>query len=126
MMADSLHGCANAIARERSDAVSTFESQLYKLRQGSNTLPQPAEHDPEQPIEAIQFGSGPLPPEDGELLAKSNGFQREFVTGQEKGTQVSDHRTGKGKHHPILVERRPSVAGRIVPVQRFDILRMAF
>ena len=37
-------------------------------------LPQPAEHDPEQPIEAMQFGSGLLPLEDGELLAKSNGF----------------------------------------------------
>jgi len=44
------------------------------------------EHDPEEPIEAIQFGPGLLPLEDGELLAKSDGFQREFVTWQEKRT----------------------------------------
>jgi len=43
-------------------------------------LPQPAEGNPEQPIEAIQFGPGLLPLEDGELLAKSDGFQGEFVT----------------------------------------------
>ena len=47
-----------------------------------------------------------LPLEDGELLAKSDGFQRKFVAWQEKGTQVGNHRTGKGNHHPILVERR--------------------
>lgn len=90
---------------------------------GRPALPQPAEHDPEQPIEAIQFGPGLLPLEDGELLAKSNGFQREFVTWQEKGTQVSDHRTGKGNHHLILVERRPQVVGRMAPLQPLDLLR---
>ena len=40
------------------------------------------------------------------MLAKSDGFQRKFVAWQEKGTQVGNHRTGKGNHHPILVERR--------------------
>ena len=52
-------------------------------------LPQPAEGNPEQPIEAIQFGPGLLPLEDGELLAKSDGFQGEFVMWQKKGAQVS-------------------------------------
>jgi hypothetical protein len=33
-------------------------------------FPQPAEDNPEQPIEAIQFGPRVLPLEDGELLAK--------------------------------------------------------
>lgn len=47
-------------------------------------LPQPAEDNPEQPIEAMQFGPGLLPLEDGELLAKSDGFQGEFVTWQKK------------------------------------------
>src|SRR5882762_1970950 len=42
-------------------------------------LPQPAED-----IEAIQFGPGLLPLEDGELLAKSDGFQGEFATWQKK------------------------------------------
>ena len=52
-------------------------------------LPQPAEGNPEQPIEAIQFGPGLLPLEDGELLAKSDGFQGEFVMWQKKGAQVN-------------------------------------
>jgi len=72
------------------------------------TLPQPAEDNPEQPIEAIQFVLGALPLEDGELLAKSDGFQGEFVTWQKKAPQeVSHHRTGKGNHGSILVEGRP-------------------
>ena len=36
-------------------------------------IPQPAERNSEQPIDAIQFGAGLLPYEDGELLAKSDG-----------------------------------------------------
>src|SRR2546430_17287638 len=64
--------------------------------------PQPAEGNPEQPIEAIQFGPGLLPLEDGELLAKSDGFQGEFVTRQKKRPQVNHHRTGKGNHGSIL------------------------
>ena len=71
-------------------------------------LPQPAEGNPEQPIEAIQFGPGLLPLEDGELLAQSDGFQGEFVTWQKKGAQVSHHCTGKGNHGSILVEGRPA------------------
>ena len=71
-------------------------------------LPQPTEHNPEQPIEATQLGPGLLPLQDGELLAKSDGFQGEFVTWQEKGTQVSHHRTGKGNHGSILVEECPA------------------
>src|SRR6516164_8877428 len=71
-------------------------------------FPQPAEDNPEQPIEAIQFGPRLLPLEDGELLAKSDGFQGKFVTWQKKGPQVSHHRTGKGNHCPILVEGRPA------------------
>jgi hypothetical protein len=67
-------------------------------------LPQPAEDHPEQPIEAIQFGPGLLPLEDGELLAKSDGFQGEFVTWQQKRPQVSHHRIGKGNHGSILIE----------------------
>ena len=43
-------------------------------------LPEPAKDNPEQPIGAIQSGAGLLPLEDGELLAKSDGFQGEFVT----------------------------------------------
>ena len=82
-------------------------------------LPQPAEHNPEQPIEAIQFGPGLFSLEDGELLAKCDGFQREFVTWQEKGPQVSNQRTGQGNHRLILVEERPQ-AGRIVAVQPLD------
>jgi hypothetical protein len=39
-----------------------------------------------QPIVGIEFGARLLPLEDGELLAKSNGFQREFVAWHEKGT----------------------------------------
>ena len=34
--------------------------------------------------------------EDGELLAKSSAFQREFVARQEEGSQLSNHCTGKG------------------------------
>ena len=70
-------------------------------------IPQPTEHNPEQPIEAIQFGTGLLPLENGELLTKRDGFQREFVAREDENAQVSNHRTGKGNHHPILVERRP-------------------
>ena len=70
-------------------------------------MPKPAEHNPEQPIEAIQFEAGLLPLEDSELLAKSDGFQSEFVAWQEKGTQVSYYRAGKGNHRRILVERHP-------------------
>jgi hypothetical protein len=69
-------------------------------------IPQLAEHKPEQPIKALQFGTGLFPFEDGELLAKNDGFQREFVNCQKKGTQVSNHRTAKGNHRPTLVERR--------------------
>ena len=71
-------------------------------------LPQPAEHNPKQPIEATQFGPGLLPLEDSELLAKSDGFQREFLTWQKKRPQVSQHCTGKGNHGSILVEGRPA------------------
>src|SRR4051794_14773076 len=35
-------------------------------------LPQRGEHDPKQPIEPMQFGSGLFPLEYGELLAKSD------------------------------------------------------
>jgi hypothetical protein len=49
-------------------------------------LPQPAEDNPEQPIEAIQFGPGLLPLEDGELLAKSDGFSGRVCDVAEKGT----------------------------------------
>ena len=69
---------------------------------------QPATAGEGQPIEAIQFGPGLLPLEDRELLAKSDGFQREFVTWQEKGPQVSHQRTAKGNHDSILVEGRPA------------------
>jgi hypothetical protein len=68
-------------------------------------MPQPAQHNPEQPIEAIQSGTGLLALEDSELLAKSDGFQGEFMAWQEKGTQVCNYRTGKGNHRRILVER---------------------
>ena len=84
-------------------------------------LPPPAEHNPEQPIEATQLGPGLLPLQDGDLLAKSDGFQGEFVTWQEKGTQVSHHRTGKDNHGSILVEGRPAVTGRMVPTEPLDI-----
>jgi hypothetical protein len=50
------------------------------------------------------LGRGLLPLDDGELLAKSNGFQHEFVAGHEEGTQVSDYCTGLGHHLPILVD----------------------
>ncbi len=48
------------------------------------------------PKQLIQFGPGRLPLEDGELLAKSSGFQDEFVTWQEKGTagQPPPHKPG--------------------------------
>jgi hypothetical protein len=59
-------------------------------------LPQRAEDNPEHRIEAIQFGPGLVPLEDGELLAKSDSFQGEFVMWQKKGAQVSHHRAGKG------------------------------
>ena len=71
-------------------------------------LPEPAEANPEQAIGAIQFGAGLLPRKDGALLAKSDGFQGEFVTWQEEGTQVSHHRTGKGNHGSNLVEGGPA------------------
>ena len=79
-------------------------------------LPQPAEYNPEQPIKAVNFGPGLLPLEGGELLAKSDGFQSEFVTWQENEPQVSNHRTGKGNHGSILVEGRPQVTGRRAPL----------
>ena len=84
-------------------------------------FPKPAEDNPEQPIEAIQFGPRLLPLEDGELLAKSDGFQGKFVTWQKKGPQVSHHRTGKGNHCPILVEGAPLVTGRMVPLQPLSL-----
>jgi hypothetical protein len=49
------------------------------------------------------YGARLLPLEDGELLAKSDGFQREFVAWHEEGTQVSDDCTGQGHHLPMLV-----------------------
>ena len=47
-------------------------------------VPHPAEDNPEQPIQATQFGPGLLPLEGGELLAKSEGFQGEYVTLEKK------------------------------------------
>ena len=83
-------------------------------------LPEPAENNPEHPIEAIQFGPGLFPLEDGELLAKSDGFQGEFVTWQKKGPQVSHHRTGKGNHGSILAGATQQVTNRMVPLQPLD------
>jgi len=50
------------------------------------------------------LGRGLLPLDDGELLAKRNGFQHDFVAWREEGTQVSDYCTGQGHHLPILVD----------------------
>lgn len=85
-------------------------------------LPQPAEDNPEQPIEAIQFGPGLLPLEDGELLAKSDGFRGEFVTSQKKRPQVSRHRSGKGNHGSILAGAAPQVTDRMVRSNRLILI----
>ena len=50
------------------------------------------------------LGRGLLPLDDGELLAKRNGFQHDFVAWREEGTQVSDYCTGQGHHLPISVD----------------------
>jgi hypothetical protein len=50
----------------------------------------------------IEFGVRLFPLEDGELVAKSNSFQRKSVAWQEEGTQVSMQRTDQGQHDPIL------------------------
>jgi hypothetical protein len=94
--------CLLLVWRNTSTALAVIPGRPFHT-----SLPQPAEGNPEQLIEAIQFGPGLVPLEDGELLAKSDGFQGEFVTWQKKRPQVSHHRTGKGNHGSILVEGRP-------------------
>jgi len=60
--------------------------------------PQSAEHNPEQPIKAIQLRARLLALKHGKLLAKGSGFQSEIVTRQKEGAEVGDHRTGKSEH----------------------------
>jgi len=73
----------------------------------SPTRIHPAERSPEEAIEVMQPGVGLLPLKNGELLSKSNGLQSEFVTRNEEGAKVGDHREGKRKHRLILLEPHP-------------------
>ena len=89
--------------------------------------PQSAEHNPEQPIKAIQLRARLLALKHGKLLAKGSGFQSEIVTRQKEGAEVGDHRTGKSEHllniYPILVD---GVSRQNAPgVQPFDLLAYA-
>jgi hypothetical protein len=56
----------------------------------------------EQPIEAIQFGTGLLPLEDNAVLAKSGAFHCECVARKKEGASVSDHRISKDNHQSDL------------------------
>jgi len=56
------------------------------------TGPQSTERNPEQPIEAVQLGTGLLPLEHGELLTKSSGLQSEFVARHEEGSGATTMR----------------------------------
>jgi hypothetical protein len=47
----------------------------------------------------MQFGTGLLTLEDGELLAKSSCFQSGSVAWQQERAEVSDHRVSKDNHH---------------------------
>jgi hypothetical protein len=58
---------------------------------------------PEQRIEALQTGTGLLPFEDGELLAKSGHFQRRFVALLEEGAKLSEHCIGKARHIDLIL-----------------------
>jgi len=71
---------------------------LYDNQGLDPTGPQPTEHNPEQTIDATHLGTGLLPLEHGQLLAKSDGFQGEFVTCQEEGPNVRDHNQSKDSH----------------------------
>jgi len=61
--------------------------------------PDAAEHNPEQPVETLQTGTGLLPLENAELLAQGNGFQGEFVAWQAEGANVRHHSERKRNHH---------------------------
>ena len=50
----------------------------------------------EQSIDAVQFGTGLLPLKDGELLAKSSGFQSESVARHKESSEVGDY--GENEH----------------------------
>ena len=86
-------------SRNPARCQETTVSGLTMIRASVQSLPQTAERNPEQPIEVMQFGTGLLPLEDGELLTKSNGFQREFMARQEERAQVGDHCQSKRDHH---------------------------
>jgi hypothetical protein len=51
-----------------------------------------------QLVEAIQFGTGLLPLEDNEVLAKSGAFHCESVARKKGGVEVSDHHISKDNH----------------------------
>jgi len=59
-------------------------------------LPQPAEDNPEQPIEAIQFGPGLLPLEDGRVAGEERRLPGRVCDVAEKGSagKPPPHRQG--------------------------------
>jgi hypothetical protein len=61
-----------------------------------------ADRNPEQAIDAMQFGTGLLPLEDGELLAKSSGLQSESMARHEEGSEVGDYCESERNHQSDL------------------------
>ena len=83
--------------------------------------PQASERNPKQPIKAIQLGTGPLPLENSELLAKSGGFQSEVVARHKEGAEVCDHRENERDHRSNVIQIAASGA-RFSPVRNRLIL----
>ena len=76
----------------------------------SPTRIQSPQHRPEEPVQAIESGSGLLSFENRELLPQSSGFQCESVARYEEGTNVRDDRKNKRTHRSDI-SRTASTAG---------------
>ncbi|MCU1262486.1 MAG: hypothetical protein JWO80_5371 [Bryobacterales bacterium] len=70
------------------------------------------ERNPEQPSNAVQFGTGLPSLEHGELLPERDCFQSELVARHEEGADVSGHRESERNHQSDLSWMESS--GRII------------
>ena len=93
--------------------------RLHQYQCPGPSRPQRAQRNPEQSIEAAQFGTALFPLEHSKLLPKCNRFQREFVAGHQKGTDVCEYRPSEHNHQSMLINgisgRRRSGAKRLIP-----------
>src|SRR5580700_5127820 len=80
-----------------------YRFRLHQYQGLGPARPQGAQRNPEQSIEAAQFGTTLFPLEHSKLLPKCNRFQREFVPGHEKGAGVREHHENEHNHQSMLV-----------------------